>query len=135
MRPSRPGAWRAGPQLASQRRFWRVHLRALERRVIRAGRTFCRRLTLALSGRALPHHHVRLRVGVREDLRMWVKFLESFNGNPLCGETVNGMCSCSPKRRGRRGLVFIGMDVGVRSSGRVNGKMGVAVLLFWSFFL
>ncbi|KAJ1135276.1 hypothetical protein NDU88_001717 [Pleurodeles waltl] len=52
-------------------------------RVVRAGRTFCRRLALALSGQALPHHHVPLQVGVREDLRMWVKFLESFNGIPL----------------------------------------------------
>ncbi|KAJ1104244.1 hypothetical protein NDU88_001656 [Pleurodeles waltl] len=74
---------RAGPQPASQRRLWRVHLRALERRVLRAGRTFCRRLALALSGQALPHHHVRLQVGVCEDLRMWAKFLESFNGIPL----------------------------------------------------
>ncbi|XP_069093123.1 uncharacterized protein [Pleurodeles waltl] len=52
-------------------------------RVVRAGRTFCRRLSLALSGHALPHHHVRLKVEVHEDLRMWAKFLESFNGIPL----------------------------------------------------
>ncbi|KAJ1129019.1 hypothetical protein NDU88_007390 [Pleurodeles waltl] len=52
-------------------------------RVVRAGRTFCRRLALALSGQALPHHHVRLKVGVREDLRMWSTFLESFNEIPL----------------------------------------------------
>ncbi|KAJ1191631.1 hypothetical protein NDU88_000947 [Pleurodeles waltl] len=42
-----------------------------------------RRLSLALAGHALPHHHVRLKVAVREDLRMWVSFLESFNGIPL----------------------------------------------------
>ncbi|KAJ1137545.1 hypothetical protein NDU88_003943 [Pleurodeles waltl] len=51
--------------------------------VVRAGRTFCRRLALALLGQALPHHHVRLKVGVRENLRMWATFLESFNGIPL----------------------------------------------------
>ncbi|KAJ1216641.1 hypothetical protein NDU88_004242 [Pleurodeles waltl] len=52
-------------------------------RVVRAGPTFCRRLALALSGQALPHHHVRLKVGVRDDLRMWATFLDSFNGIPL----------------------------------------------------
>ncbi|KAJ1125403.1 hypothetical protein NDU88_003835 [Pleurodeles waltl] len=52
-------------------------------RVVRAGRTFCRRLALALSGHAFPHHHVRMKVGVWEDLRMWAMFLESFNGIPL----------------------------------------------------
>ncbi|KAJ1114012.1 hypothetical protein NDU88_002252 [Pleurodeles waltl] len=52
-------------------------------RVVRAGRTFCRRLGMALSGQWLPHHHVRLRVGVKEDFRMWGVFLEQFNGIPL----------------------------------------------------
>ncbi|KAJ1137200.1 hypothetical protein NDU88_003613 [Pleurodeles waltl] len=52
-------------------------------RVVRAGRTFCRRLGMALVGRQLPHHHVLLRAGVKADLRMWGVFLEQFNGIPL----------------------------------------------------
>ena len=32
--------------------------------VVRAGRTFCRRLGLALSGLSLPQHRLRLSVGV-----------------------------------------------------------------------
>ncbi|KAJ1128498.1 hypothetical protein NDU88_006876 [Pleurodeles waltl] len=35
------------------------------------------------AGQALPHHHVRMKVGVQENLRMWVNFWESFNGIPL----------------------------------------------------
>lgn len=40
-------------------------------RVVRAGRTFCRRLGLALLGLLLPHHHVRLSAGDKEDLHMF----------------------------------------------------------------
>ncbi|KAJ1145549.1 hypothetical protein NDU88_011835 [Pleurodeles waltl] len=52
-------------------------------RVVWAGRTFCRRLGLALAGRELPHHHVRLIAGVKADLRMWGMFFKHFNGIPL----------------------------------------------------
>ncbi|XP_078500441.1 uncharacterized protein LOC144755420 [Lissotriton helveticus] len=55
-------------------------------RVVRAGRTFCRRLGRALSGHHLPHHRIRLTAGVKEDLRMWSTFLHSFNGIPLAQE-------------------------------------------------
>ncbi|KAJ1138211.1 hypothetical protein NDU88_004602 [Pleurodeles waltl] len=63
----------------------RVEARTVQERppLLSPGRTFCRRLAQALSGQVLPHHHVRLKVGVREDLRMWATFLESFNGIPL----------------------------------------------------
>ncbi|KAJ1181534.1 hypothetical protein NDU88_006741 [Pleurodeles waltl] len=47
------------------------------------GWTFCRHLGVTLAGRQLPHHHVRLRVGVKEDLRSWCVFLKQFNGIPL----------------------------------------------------
>ncbi|KAJ1187758.1 hypothetical protein NDU88_004528 [Pleurodeles waltl] len=42
-----------------------------------------RRLALSLAGHSLPHHHVRLKVGVREDLQMWNTFLDTFNGISL----------------------------------------------------
>ncbi|KAJ1096684.1 hypothetical protein NDU88_001817 [Pleurodeles waltl] len=51
--------------------------------MLRARRTFCRRLGMALAGRQLPHHYVRLSAGVKADLRMWGMFLERFNGIPL----------------------------------------------------
>ncbi|KAJ1136157.1 hypothetical protein NDU88_002575 [Pleurodeles waltl] len=99
-----------------------------------SGRTFCRRLALALSGQALPHHHVRLQLGVREDLRMWAKFLESFNGIPLrvCRDCEWDLQLFSDAA-GLSGLGFIGRGVGVRENGCVNGRMGVAVLRSWSF--
>ncbi|KAJ1088753.1 hypothetical protein NDU88_001908 [Pleurodeles waltl] len=33
-----------------------------------------------MRGAVLPHHHIRLRAGVKEDLRMWIEFLKDFNG-------------------------------------------------------
>ncbi|KAJ1152619.1 hypothetical protein NDU88_005394 [Pleurodeles waltl] len=49
-------------------------------KVVRVGRAFCRRLRFAMRGAVLPHHHVRLRASVKEDLRMWIGFLQEFNG-------------------------------------------------------
>ncbi|KAJ1190691.1 hypothetical protein NDU88_000013 [Pleurodeles waltl] len=34
----------------------------------------------AMKGAVLPHQHIRLRASVKEDLRMWIGFLEQFNG-------------------------------------------------------
>ncbi|KAJ1199412.1 hypothetical protein NDU88_003248 [Pleurodeles waltl] len=48
--------------------------------VVRVGRAFCRRLGFAMQGAVLSHHHIRLRAGVKEDLRMWIGFLKDFNG-------------------------------------------------------
>ena len=53
-------------------------------RVVRAGRTFCRRLGLALSGLSLPHHRLRLLVGVKEALRVWCWLLEQRSGTDIC---------------------------------------------------
>ncbi|KAJ1190984.1 hypothetical protein NDU88_000301 [Pleurodeles waltl] len=68
--------WACSPSL-------RVRSAEAQVRVVRAVGTFCRRLGLALVGQSLPLHHVRLKAGVRGDLRMWRKFLEFFNGIPL----------------------------------------------------
>ncbi|KAJ1103650.1 hypothetical protein NDU88_001071 [Pleurodeles waltl] len=38
---------------------------------------------MSLAGHTIPHHHVRLSAGVKEDLKMWCIFLESFNGIPI----------------------------------------------------
>ncbi|KAJ1205930.1 hypothetical protein NDU88_001350 [Pleurodeles waltl] len=51
--------------------------------VVRVGRTCCRWLGRALLGLSMPHHHVRVSVGVREDLHMWCFFLDTFNGIPM----------------------------------------------------
>ncbi|KAJ1208282.1 hypothetical protein NDU88_003668 [Pleurodeles waltl] len=49
-------------------------------KVILVGRAFCRRLGIAMRGAVLPHHHIRLRASVRDDLKMWISFLQEFNG-------------------------------------------------------
>ncbi|KAJ1209296.1 hypothetical protein NDU88_004674 [Pleurodeles waltl] len=33
-----------------------------------------------MRGVVLPHHHIRLRAGVKDDLKMWIGFLQEFNG-------------------------------------------------------
>ncbi|KAJ1123313.1 hypothetical protein NDU88_001784 [Pleurodeles waltl] len=104
-------------------------------RVVRAGRTFCRRLALALSGQALPHPHVRLKVGVREDLRMWPTFLESFNGIPLkVWRDCDWDVQLFPAQRDQRGLVCIWTVAGAPKNGRTTGRMWAIELRFWSFF-
>ncbi|KAJ1117580.1 hypothetical protein NDU88_005778 [Pleurodeles waltl] len=103
--------------------------------VVRAGRTFCRRLALAMSGQELPHYHVRLKVGVREDLRMWATFLESFNGTPLkvwrdCEWDVQLFSDAT----GSTGFGLYWEGRWCAKNGRTNGRMGAAALRFWNFF-
>lgn len=52
-------------------------------RVIPMGRVFCRRLALATAGIRLPSHFVRLSAALREDLGVWARFLEQYNGRSL----------------------------------------------------
>ena len=52
------------------------HLNFICRCVI-PGRAFTRRLYLAMSGLKKQHHHTRLTVRLKNDLKMWLKFLQS----------------------------------------------------------
>ncbi len=49
-------------------------------RAIAPGRPFCRRLINATCGLTKPHHHLRISPGMRQDLKMWLCFFQSFNG-------------------------------------------------------
>ena len=49
-------------------------------RVVRPGRTFCRRLIDSTIGIRKPHHRIRVNNAMREDLNLWLSFLDSFNG-------------------------------------------------------
>ncbi|KAM9319925.1 uncharacterized protein PAF06_004366 [Gastrophryne carolinensis] len=49
-------------------------------RVLPMGRVFTRRLSLATAGVREPHHFIRLTAAMKEDIRMWLTFLESFDG-------------------------------------------------------
>lgn len=49
-------------------------------RAIVPGRPFCRRLIDSICGLTKPHHHVRLKQGIRDDLAMWKFFFKKFNG-------------------------------------------------------
>lgn len=49
-------------------------------RAITPGRPFCRRLVDATCGVPSPHHHIRINPGMRQDLKMWLKFFQDFNG-------------------------------------------------------
>jgi hypothetical protein len=49
-------------------------------RAIAPGRPFCRRLIDSTCGISKPYHHIRIKPGMREDLKMWLSFLADFNG-------------------------------------------------------
>lgn len=49
-------------------------------RVVSPGRAFCRRLINATIGITKPHHRVKLNHNIKQDLRIWQVFLQSFNG-------------------------------------------------------
>ena len=52
-------------------------------RAIVPGRPFCRRLINATCGIQCSHHHIRLTEGMRQDLKMWLRFFCDFNGISL----------------------------------------------------
>jgi len=61
-------------------------------RVVRAGRTFPRRMIdLSMVAKEL-HHHIRLNRGFRSDLQWWSLFLEGWNGISL----VSSLARSSP---------------------------------------
>ena len=50
-------------------------------------RAFNRRFYDAMCGIQKEHHHIKLTNEIKEDLRMWLQFLENFNGVRLIHET------------------------------------------------
>ena len=48
--------------------------------VIVPGRAFLRRLIDLTKGVRQPHHHIRLCKGSKQDLLLWIRFLDEFNG-------------------------------------------------------
>lgn len=49
-------------------------------KVVAPGRAFCRRLINATIGISKPHHRIRLNNNIKQDLRIWQIFLQSYNG-------------------------------------------------------
>lgn len=49
-------------------------------RAIILGRPFCHPLINSICGLTKPHHHLRVKKGMKLDLQMWLKFFENFNG-------------------------------------------------------
>ena len=49
-------------------------------KAIRGSRAFNRRFYNAMIGVSKPWHHIRISKGMREDILMWLNFLQSFNG-------------------------------------------------------
>lgn len=48
--------------------------------VLVPARAFLRRLIVLTIGLTLPYHHTRLTANVKQDLEVWVKFFQNFNG-------------------------------------------------------
>lgn len=49
-------------------------------RAIRPGRPFCRRLINSTCGLSNPYHHIRVTKNIKNDLKMWLSFFQTFNG-------------------------------------------------------
>ena len=49
-------------------------------RAVRGSRAFIRRFYDAMIGYTKPHHHIRLTKSIKEDIVLWLSFLNSFNG-------------------------------------------------------
>ena len=49
-------------------------------RAIVPGRPFCRRLINATCGLKKPHHHLRITVEMKKDMKLWLQFFKDFNG-------------------------------------------------------
>lgn len=58
-------------------------LLAFASRVLPMGRVFSKRLYHAISGISSPFHFVQITSGIRDDLKVWRRFLSTFNGNCL----------------------------------------------------
>ncbi|CAN2388332.1 RNA-mediated [Pristimantis euphronides] len=52
-------------------------------RIIPMGRVFSRRLSLATRGAVKPSHFIRVSRSMKDDLRVWIIFLSSFNGRAV----------------------------------------------------
>ena len=48
--------------------------------VITPGRAFLRRMVDLTKGPQRPHHHIRLTKDVKQDIALWFRFLDHFNG-------------------------------------------------------
>ena len=48
--------------------------------VVRPGRTFIRRMINATIGVSKPYHHVHLTNDIKQDIKLWLTFIQSFNG-------------------------------------------------------
>lgn len=59
-------------------------------KAIRSIRAFIRRMYDAFSGFFKPHHHIRLSVGNNSDLKMWLVFLNHFDGVSYFPDTDMG---------------------------------------------
>ncbi|XP_067681481.1 uncharacterized protein [Haliotis asinina] len=81
--------------LQSQKRKLKVHqLQSLLGklyfvcRAVRCGRAFCRRLTDALCGNVYPYHRIRLTNGMKQDLQVWLQFLQHYNGVSVFHDSI-----------------------------------------------
>ena len=57
-------------------------------RAIPQVRAFNRRFCDATYGVKKPDHFIRVSVGMKEDITVWLKFLDEFNGSRKFGENV-----------------------------------------------
>ncbi|PJE78781.1 hypothetical protein CI610_02269 [invertebrate metagenome] len=89
-------------------------------RAIPSARAFNRRFYDAMAGASKPSHHIRLSQGIKDDIRVWLTFLEFFNG-----------CSYFPDSFW---LSDSHLQLYTDSAGQSNLGCGAVLQAHWAFF-
>ena len=93
-------------------------------RVIAPGRAFLHQFCNAMSGIHLPHHRVRVTATMREDLSVWIRFLDGFNGVSVWRRDLllEAEMQFHSDASGSYGLGLFGRTGGVQKSGPKLGR-------------
>lgn len=88
--------------------------------ILPMGRIFSLRLYLAIWGYKNPYSHIRLTTDLKEDMLVWLKFLNHFNGRAFW-QVVSywiGIFVCLPTQQALLALRQSGVIIGARIPGR-----------------
>jgi hypothetical protein len=60
-------------------------------KTVASDRAFCRRLFDGTFGIKKPYHMIRVNKGMKQDLSVWIPFLEHFNGVPIITSGIRSL--------------------------------------------
>nr|XP_028594215.1 uncharacterized protein LOC114601207 [Podarcis muralis] len=79
-------------------------------RVVAPGHAFCACLARLTAGGVAPHHHIRVTKQIKDDLRVWLAFLQDYNGFSFWQKCLNPRAEFQvhSDASGRFGMFFRG---------------------------